>query len=614
MSASRSESDQALSQSKDSTLLRSDVALREADRPTPAVIENTRARLSNYFTARRRRIWREYLTAYALIAPAMLLIFVFGLFPVVFALYVSLHKWLIIQGEFRGLTNYVGNVGNFAYLALFVLGIGALVGAVMLLRRVYRRSQEDKTSPWLLAIPAFLYAATVIAFVRWAFFQLPEFLDIATKMRGLERTRELFLRLLNEAFRAETVYPSWQLFIRMFVIALVVGIGFSLWHRVPNSAKVQSNLTVMWLAIATGLGLLAFTYNAVGEAYDLAVETGVDPGIWPQLIAITSGVLLLAVAWMIWRSSERTSSTLQFAIRIFAAIVLMVGAVLLILEVPTIVAAGDKDLWQGLKVTVFFSLGTVPIQLTIAIFLAVLLFQKLKGSSTFRVIFFLPYVTPFLATAAVFILMFSDREQSPVNKLLSLFGIQAQRWLREPEGILSMAANTLGIEGFPDTILPAWFPEDLSSLLADWMAGPSQALIVVIMLSIWTFVGYNVVIYLAGLGNIPTEITEAAEIDGANRWDVFRHITFPLLSPTTYFLSLIAVMGTFKAFNNIWLIRENVGPALGSIETFSVVIFEEFFVKTRYGYASAMAFVLFAIILSLTFINNRIQGRKVFYG
>lgn len=75
------------------------------------------------------------------------------------------------------------------------------------------------------------------------------------------------------------------------------------------------------------------------------------------------------------------------------------------------------------------------------------------------------------------------------------------------------------------------------------MAGPSQALIVVIMLSIWTFVGYNVVIYLAGLGNIPTEITEAAEIDGANRWDVFRHVTFPLLSPTTYFLSLIAVMG-----------------------------------------------------------------------
>ncbi len=200
MSVSSSEPDQAVAQSKESALLRSDVALREADRPTLAVLENLRARLSNYFTARRRRIWRENLTAYALIAPALLLIFVFGLFPVVFALYVSVHKWLIIQGEFRGLTNYVGNIGNFAYLALFALGIGALIGAGLLLRSVYRRSQEDESSPWLLAIPAFLYAATVIAFVRWTFFQLPEFLGIATKMRGLERTRELFLRLLNEAF------------------------------------------------------------------------------------------------------------------------------------------------------------------------------------------------------------------------------------------------------------------------------------------------------------------------------------------------------------------------------------------------------------------------------
>ena len=614
MSVSSSESDQAVPHSKDAALLQSDVALREADRPTPAVLGNIQAGISNYFTARRRRIWREYLTAYALIAPAMLLIFVFGLFPVVFALYVSLHKWLIIQGEFRGLTNYVGNVGNFAYLALFGLGIGALVGAVLLLRRVNRRAQDDNTSPWLLAIPAFLYASTVIAFVRWAFFQLPEFLDIASKMRGLERTRDLFLRLLNEAFRAETVYPSWQLFIRLFVIALVVGIVFSLWRRVPNSSKYQSNLTIMWLAIAVGVGLVAFTYNAVGAAYDLAVESGVDPGIWPQLIAITSGFLLLGLAWIIWRSAEKASSTILFAVRILAAIMLMVGAVVLIIEIPTIVAAGDKDLWQGLKVTVFFSLGTVPIQLTIAIFLAVILFQKLRGSSTFRIIFFLPYVTPFLATAAVFVLMFSDRAQSPVNKLLALFGVQAQRWLREPQGILSMAANTLGIEGYPDAFLPTWMPEDFSTLLADWMAGPSQALIVVIMLSVWTFVGYNVVIYLAGLGNIPTEITEAAEIDGANRWDVFRHVTFPLLSPTTYFLSLIAVMGTFKAFNNIWLLRQTVGTALGSIETFSVVIFEEFFVKTRYGYASAMAFVLFAIILSLTFINNRIQGSKVFYG
>jgi ABC-type sugar transport system permease subunit len=107
-------------------------------------------------------------------------------------------------------------------------------------------------------------------------------------------------------------------------------------------------------------------------------------------------------------------------------------------------------------------------------------------------------------------------------------------------------------------------------------------------------------------------LNDSAEVDGANGWQVFRHITFPLLSPTTYFLSLIGVIGTFKAFNTIWIFRSNL--ALGTTDTFSLAIFLEFFEKLRYGYASAMAFVLFGIILSLTLINNRVQGTKVFYG
>jgi ABC-type sugar transport system permease subunit len=117
---------------------------------------------------------------------------------------------------------------------------------------------------------------------------------------------------------------------------------------------------------------------------------------------------------------------------------------------------------------------------------------------------------------------------------------------------------------------------------------------------------------MAGLGNIPTELVDAAEVDGANKWQIFRHITFPLLSPTTYFLSLIAIIGTFKAFNTIWIFRDSL--ALGTTDTFSVTIFIEFFEKLRYGYASAMAFVLFAIILALTYVNNKVQGSRVFYG
>ena len=222
------------------------------------------------------------------------------------------------------------------------------------------------------------------------------------------------------------------------------------------------------------------------------------------------------------------------------------------------------------------------------------LFQKLKGSEFFRILFFLPFVTPSVASAAVFKQIFSNRASAPANNLLTSLGFEPQLWLREPDGIFELLGNLVNIS------VPAW------------AAGPSLALSVIILQSIWTYVGYNTVIYLAGLSNIPGELTEAAEIDGANKWDVFRHITFPLLSPTTYFLSVFAIMGTFKAFNTIWVMRD--GAALGTTDPFSVVIWLEFFTKTRYGYASALAFVLFAIILSLTLINNRIQGSRVFYG
>jgi multiple sugar transport system permease protein len=101
-------------------------------------------------------------------------------------------------------------------------------------------------------------------------------------------------------------------------------------------------------------------------------------------------------------------------------------------------------------------------------------------------------------------------------------------------------------------------------------------------------------------------------VDGANNWQVFRFITFPMLSPTTYFLTIIAVIGTFKAFNQIWVMR--LDAALGTTDTFSVVIFTEFYEKLRYGYASAMALILFVIILVLTYLNTKTQGEKVFYG
>jgi ABC-type sugar transport system permease subunit len=529
-----------------------------------------------------------------MIMPAVILIFTFGIFPVGFALYVSLHKWRLKRGDFIGLTNYTRAVDNLAYIFFFAIAIGALIGVWIFLRRIRKQAEENNDRPWLLVIPAALYAATVMSFLRWVILLLPQVLDIADKLRGLDRTQEVFLKFLGEAFRAESVLPAFWLFIGLFLSSIVVVFITARLGRNPNQLSYQVQFSLMWLSGVIGLLLLWFTYSQAMEAYRVALESGTDPEIWPQVITIGSGVLLLVVAWFVWRSAEGQTSNRAFWFRILSALVLLVGGWLLIGELPAVIAAGDEDMWSGLKVTVFYSLGTVPFELAISMFLAILLFQKLAGSALFRMLYFLPYVTPFVASATVFRQMFSVRPQAPVNQVLKFLGIAPLQWIQEPKGVVQMLGESIGVD------------------IPSWAVGPSLALVVIMIFSIWVFVGYNTVIYLAGLGNISTELIEAAEIDGAGRWQIFRNIIFPLLSPTTYFLSLMAIIGTFKAFAHIYVMRHEF--ALGTVDTFSVTIFLEFFDKTRFGYASALAFVLFAIILALTVINNRIQGTRVFYG
>ncbi len=550
--------------------------------------------LSHTFGGRRGRELREYLTGYLMILPATLLIFTFSIFPVGFALFVSVHKWRLKRGDFIGLENYVRAVDTLAYLSAFLIGFGAIALAILRFRQILKRAKENDESPWLLLIPGLLWASSVAAFFRWFVLLLPQVLDIANKILGLEKTQELFLQLLAEAFKFETVLPAFWIFVCLLGFAILTGWGMNRIWRSRRSLLYQLDFSVMWLGLAVGSLLLLFTYGEVIAVYQAALESGTEVTIWSQIITIASGVLLLVLAWFIWRSAEKQSSTRAFWVRVVATLFLLVAGWLLIGEIPAVIAAGDEDMWSGLKVTIYYSLGTVPFQLGISLFLAVLLFQQLAGYELFRMLFFLPYVTPFVASAAVFRQMFSVRPQAPVNQFVQALGLEPLRWIQEPTGIIHLIGERLGAD------------------VANWPEGPSLALIVIMLFSIWVYVGYDTVIYMAGLGNIPMELIEAAEIDGAGRWQVFRHIIFPLLSPTTYFLSLIAIIGTFKAFSSIWVMRHEL--ALRTTDTFSVMIFNEFFTRVRYGYASALAFVLFAIILCLTLINNRIQGSRVFYG
>jgi len=530
-----------------------------------------------------------------MIAPATILIFIFGIFPVGFALFVSLYKWRLKRGDFIGLTNYTGAVGSLAYLLVFALGVGFLLLAFFQMRRVYRSFEGQRKRFWILNIPGVLIGAAFLSFIRWTVVLLPNLLDIANKITGVEKTRELFVQLLHEAFTVESVLAARGTMYWLFFGALMAAAVAIYFWRTLETLQRQFELAAGWVSAGASAILLIYAYSEMMTAYELAVQTGEDPGIIPQIVSISSGVILLFIGWKLWQRAQDQPSTLLFILRLFGGMVFIVGGWIMVGELPIIVAAGDPDLWVGLRATLFYSLGTIPFQLSISIFLAVLLFQNLKGSQFFRMMYFMTYVTPVVASAAVFRQLFSNRLQAPVNAGMKLLGLEPLGWLWEPKGIFRLMATNWGFENWPA-----------------WADGPSLALVVIMIYSIWVFVGYDTVIYLAGLGNIPKELGESAEVDGASRWQVFRHITFPLLSPTTYFLTLISVIGTFKAFNHIWVMR--LDAALGTTDTFSVVIFLEFFEKLRYGYASAMAFVLFIIILVLTYINNKVQGSRVFYG
>ena len=163
--------------------------------------------------------------------------------------------------------------------------------------------------------------------------------------------------------------------------------------------------------------------------------------------------------------------------------------------------------------------------------------------------------------------------------------------------MLTLLLHGVGIESYPS-----------------WVDGlfPSLALTSIILYNIWVYVGYDTVILLAGLSAIPGHYYEAAKIDGANGWQVFRNITLPLVSPTLFFLSVVAVIGTFKAFNHIYIMR--TPGARDSVDVLSIAIFDQIFEFQNAGYASAMAFLLFVAILILTLLQNRVLGKRVFYG
>lgn len=252
------------------------------------------------------------------------------------------------------------------------------------------------------------------------------------------------------------------------------------------------------------------------------------------------------------------------------------------------------EFWGALQNTVFYVLGTVPLTMALGLVVAYLLFQKIHGRGIYRTIYFMPHVISAVASAIVWAWVFNPTG-GIANRLLELFGIPSQRWLLESDGVFKLIGQGIGVE------------------IPNWAQGPSLALVSVMIFAIWQALGFDVIIFLAGLTNINSELYEAGKIDGANGWQLFRYITIPLLAPTIFFLLVISIIGSFQAFNHIYTMNiaasQPLGGPLGTTRTVSIFMFDQLYTQNRAGYATAIAVILSLIIFVLTLIQFRFFER-----
>jgi multiple sugar transport system permease protein len=228
--------------------------------------------------------------------------------------------------------------------------------------------------------------------------------------------------------------------------------------------------------------------------------------------------------------------------------------------------------WKVFGNTFYYTLLSVPLSIVLSLALALLVHEKVRGITFFRTTYFLPVVSSTVAVAIVW------------------------SWLYHPEvGLINfLLRKALGVDG------PRWLSD------TDW------AMPAMVVMSVWKGLGYNMVIFLAGLQNISEEYYEAARIDGAPAWRRFVNVTLPMLSPTTFFVLIINLIGSFQVFEQTYILTKG-GPANATL-TLSYYIYQNAFQFFKMGYAASMAYVLFAVILVVTLFQFRLQKRWVFYG
>jgi multiple sugar transport system permease protein len=233
---------------------------------------------------------------------------------------------------------------------------------------------------------------------------------------------------------------------------------------------------------------------------------------------------------------------------------------------------GDHNFWQSVRVTLFYTVIAVPLYQVVGLALALLLNQRVRGMYLFRTILFLPAVLSGVAVAALWVSL-----------------------LNPDLGVVNQVLRAVGVDDPPR-----------------WLASPSWAVPAIVLMGLWG-VGGGAIIYLAGLQNIPPALYNAARIDGAGSWQTFRNITLPLLTPTLLFTLLIGLIEAFQVFDTAFVLGGSRGGTRGSLLFYVLNIWNEGFRNGRFGYASALAWVLViaaAVVILLIFVTS---SRWVYY-
>ena len=280
-------------------------------------------------------------------------------------------------------------------------------------------------------------------------------------------------------------------------------------------------------------------------------------------------------------------------------------------EEGRVVAASirQRDFFIALKNTVYYVIGVVPVQTVIALVLAVIVNQRwVKAKGFFRTAFYFPSITSSVVISLIFMFMFSrgGLVNQAIGSVISGYSDNYINWLDDPRGLIHIILEPFGVTR---QSAGAWAGERVLGLTGwEWISGPSITLLTIMMLNIWTTIGTMMVIFLAALQDIPGQVYEAAAIDGANAWNVFRRITVPLLRPTIFFVVTLGLIGTFQVFDQVYVISSG-GPAKTTL-TVAYMVFQNGFDRSAMGLASATAIVLFVIIFSFSILQRLVVRER----